>query len=138
VVTTNISVKLRLSLVTQHKVKRQVLLLLGELVCSAVHRKRRTRCHVEFSYGNIACLCYGAVLRGCVACTKIYSLFLFRCVSASVVAGAPIELQMPSNDLPKDQISITAYGLKWSSNSDLETKIQVYRERSLQIVFVYV
>ena len=48
-------------------------------------------------------------------------------MSASAVAGAPIELQMPSNDLPKDQISITPYGLKWSSISDLETKIQVYR-----------
>ena len=44
VVTTSISVKPRQSTVTPCKVKRPVSLLPGELVCSAVRRRRRIRC----------------------------------------------------------------------------------------------
>jgi hypothetical protein len=43
VVTINILVKPRLSLATPHKVKRPVSSPPGELVCSAVPRRRRTR-----------------------------------------------------------------------------------------------
>ena len=42
-VTINISVKLLLSLVTLHKVKRLVSLLPGERVCFVVHKRQRTK-----------------------------------------------------------------------------------------------
>ena len=75
VVTTSILVKLRPSLVTQHKVKKQVSLQLGEPVCSVVRKKRRIRYQVEFSHGNTICLCYGAGFKDCVAYRQICLIF---------------------------------------------------------------
>ena len=113
VVITSILARLRLSLVTQRKVKRQVSLQLEELVYSVVHRRRRIRQRLGFACGN-TCLCYGAGLKDCVAYGEIHSHFHFAVPTTGVTKYVPLSLNShyvasPRPDLPQDWITLGIY-----------------------------